>query len=68
MRALCAGQDHFRFGRLRGGRRQQAHFDALVSHELQTGAPVFSAAPILPEERLIPNHPRIAQRDSNLWQ
>ena len=44
MRALWAGQDHVRLAWRGGGRRQQAHLDALVSHKLQTGAPVFSAA------------------------
>ena len=51
MRALWAGQDHFRFAWRGGGRRQQAHLDALVSHKLQTGAPVFSAAGVAPEQR-----------------
>ena len=51
MRALCAGEDHFRFAWRSGGRRQRAHLDALVSHELQTGAPVFSPTPIPPEQR-----------------
>jgi len=46
MRPLCAGQDHFRFAWRSGGNRQQAHLDALVSHELHTGAPVASPAPI----------------------
>jgi hypothetical protein len=49
MCALWAGQDHFRSAWRGGGRRHQAHPDALVSHELPTGAPVFSAAPIAPE-------------------
>ena len=51
MRSLRAGQDHVRCARLRGGRRRQAHLDALVSHELQTGAPVFSSARVVPEQR-----------------
>jgi hypothetical protein len=36
--------------RSRGGRRQ-AHLDAVVSHEQQTGAPGLSPAPIPPEQR-----------------
>src|SRR5436305_9671757 len=51
MRALCAGQDDFRFARQSGGRRRQAHLHALVSHELLTGAPVDSPAPIAPKQR-----------------
>lgn len=61
MRALCAGQDHFRFAWRSGGRRQQAQLDALVSHELQTGAPVFSPAPIPPEQRGRTNLERMQQ-------
>lgn len=49
VRALRTGEDHRRDGRRSGGRRQ-AHFEALVSHELDTGAPVCSAAPIAPEQ------------------
>ena len=51
MRALRAGQDHVRCAWRSGGRRRQAHLKALVSHELHTGTPVFSAAPIAPEQR-----------------
>jgi hypothetical protein len=43
---LRAGQDHFRFTWRRCDGRRQVHLDALVSHELHTGAPVFSPAPI----------------------
>jgi hypothetical protein len=35
--------------------------DALVPHELETGAPMLSPAPIPPEERLIPNHERMQE-------
>jgi len=42
MRALCAGEDDFRFAGQSGDRRRQAHLQALVSHELLTGAPVDS--------------------------
>jgi hypothetical protein len=48
--ALRAGEDHVRSGR-RSGRRRQAHLDALESHQLLTGAPVLSAAPVTPEQR-----------------
>ena len=43
---LRAGKDHFRFTWRRCGGGWQAHLDALVSHKLQTGAPLLSAAPI----------------------
>lgn len=46
MGTLRAGQDHFRFAWRSCGGRRQAHLDALVSHELHTGAPVLSPAPI----------------------
>ena len=48
--ALRTGEDRVRGGR-RSGRRRQAHLDALRSHQLHTGTPVFSAAPISPEHR-----------------
>ena len=51
MRSLGAGQDHVRCAGRSGSRRRQAHLDVLVSHELQTGAPMFSSAPIAPEQR-----------------
>ena len=54
MRALWAGQDHVRFAWRSGGRRQQAHLEALVSHDLPAGASVCSAAPISPEHRAEP--------------
>jgi hypothetical protein len=31
--------------------RRQAHLDVLLSHELHTGAPVLSTAPVTPEQR-----------------
>jgi hypothetical protein len=50
VRALRTGEDHVRgVWRSCGGRRQ-AHINALVSHELETGAPVFSAAGVAPEQ------------------
>jgi hypothetical protein len=51
MRSLCARQDHVRCAWRNGGRRRQAHLNALVSHEPHTSAPVFSSAPIVPEQR-----------------
>jgi hypothetical protein len=60
VRALRTGEDHLRDGR-RSGAGQQAHLDALVSHELDTGAPMLSPAPIPPEERRIPNHERMQE-------
>ena len=50
MRSLRTGEDHLPAGRRNSGRRQ-THFQALVSHERDTGAPVDSAAPIEPEQR-----------------
>lgn len=50
MRALCTGEDHVG-GRWRsGGGRRQTHFETLVSHKLDTGTSVLSAAPISPEQ------------------
>ena len=51
MRALRAREDHVRCGRLRGGRRRQAHLEALVSHELDADPPMGSSLPVPPEER-----------------
>jgi hypothetical protein len=51
--------------RVRGGwgcgRRQQAHFEALVPHELDTDTPMFSAAPISPEQWCGTNAKRMQQ-------
>ena len=46
VRALRTGEDHVGGGWRSGGRRRQAHFETLVLHELDTGTPVDSAAPI----------------------
>ena len=46
MGTLRAGKDHFCVAWRSCGGRRQAHLDALVSHELHTGAPVLSPAPI----------------------
>jgi hypothetical protein len=61
VRTLRTGKDHVRCAWRSGGRRWQAHFDALVPHELETGAPMLSPAPIAPEERPIPNHERMQE-------
>ena len=64
MGTLGAGEDHVRCaGRSCGGRRQ-AHLDALVSHELHTGTPVFSATPISPEQRR-GTHPERMEQDTD---
>ncbi|SRR6266699_2320779 len=48
---LCAREDHG-CGRWRSGSgRWQAHLNALVSHEMDASPPMFSPAPISPEER-----------------
>lgn len=49
VRTLRPGEDRVRSGWQSGGWRQ-AHFKALVPHELDTGTPMFSAAPISPEQ------------------
>lgn len=67
MRSLRAGQDRLRGGWRSGGGRRQAHLKALVSHELHAGAPMLSAAPIPPEERLIPNHERMQEYTHLAW-
>ena len=61
VRSLRAGKDHFRFAWRSCGGRRQAHLDALVSHELHTGAPVRSTAPIPPEQRRGTNPERMQQ-------
>jgi hypothetical protein len=65
VRALRTGQAHVRCGRLRGGRWRQAHLDALVPHELQTGAPVRSAAGVAPEQRC-GTHPQRMEQHTHL--
>jgi hypothetical protein len=49
---LCARKDHVRWSGRSGRRWWHARLDPLVSHELQTGAPMLSAAPVLPKQRL----------------
>src|SRR5690348_7885730 len=50
VRSLHAGQDYTSCGWRSGGGSWLTHLNLLVSHELQTGTPVFSSAPILPEQ------------------
>ena len=61
---LRAGKDHFCAAKRSCGGRRQAHLDALVSHELPTGAPVLSAAPIAPEQRCGTHRERVQQATS----
>ena len=67
MRALGAGQDHFHFAWRSSGRWREAQLDALVSHELQTGAPVCSPAPIAPEQRACTCLQRMEQHTDLAW-
>ena len=61
VRTLRTGKDHIRLTWRSDGGRRQAHLDALVSHELPTGAPVLSAAPIPPEQGCGPHRKRVQQ-------
>ena len=51
VRPLRTGENYLPTGRRSDSRRRQAHFHALMSHQLLTGAPMDSAAPIVPEQR-----------------
>src|SRR5258708_32567079 len=51
VRTLRAGKDHICLTWRSDGGRRQAHLDALVSHELPTGSPGLSAAPVPPKQR-----------------
>src|SRR6266699_1119796 len=51
VRTLPTGKDHLPLTWRSGGRRRQAHLDALGSHQLPPGTPVLSAAPVPPEQR-----------------
>jgi hypothetical protein len=67
---LRARKDHVHIGGRRGGRwrwRRQAHLNALMAHELHTGAPVFSAAPISPQERGGTHLERMEQHADLAW-
>jgi len=61
VRALRTGEDRVCGGRRSGGRRRQADLDALLSHQLDTGAPVCSATPVLPEKRFTPDAERMQE-------
>ena len=61
MGTLRAGKDHFCVVWRSCGGGRQAHLDALVSHELHTGPPVLSAAPIPPKQRRGTNPERMQQ-------
>jgi hypothetical protein len=58
---LGAGKDHCSFATRSCRGWRQAHLDTLVSHELHTGAPMLSSAPILPEQRRETNLERMKQ-------
>lgn len=65
VRSLRTGEDHLRGARLRGEGWREADLDALLSHELHAGAPVFPAAPIAPEQRC-GTHPQRMQQHTHL--
>ena len=65
VRALRARQDHVRGAWRSGTVRQQSDLDALVSHELDTGAPVLPPAPIAPEHRC-GTHPERMEQHTHL--
>jgi hypothetical protein len=51
VRSLRTGEDHLSGGGWRSDDRwRQAHLKVLVSYQLHTGTPIFSAAPIAPEQ------------------
>src|SRR5262249_43230225 len=59
--ALCAVEDRVRDGWRSGGRWRQAHLQAKVSHELQAGTPMCSAARVAPEQRGNTNRERMQE-------
>ena len=65
MRPLCTREDRVRSDGRSGSWWGHAYLDALVAHELQTGASVFSATPILPKKRLLPDCERM-QKETDL--
>jgi len=67
VRSLRARKDDFRFAWRSGGWGRQAHLNALVSHELHTGAPVRSPAPISPEQGSETNPERMQQYTDPTW-
>ena len=64
---LRTGKDDFRVAWRSSDGRHQAHLDALVPHELETGTPMLSPAPIPPEKRLIPNPERMQEHAHLAW-
>ena len=57
-------KDHVRGGGQRSSRwrrDRETHFDPLVAHQLQTGAPVFPATPISPQQRRGTHRERMEQ-------
>jgi hypothetical protein len=67
VRALRTGEDHVRGAWRSCGGRRQAHINALVSHELDAGAPVFSAAGVAPEQRRGTHSQRMQQHTHLAW-
>ena len=61
MRTLRTGENHVCAGGRSGGGRRQAHLNALVAHELQTGTPMDSPAGVAPEQRSRPHRQRMQQ-------
>ncbi|GEM_PF-3574423 len=67
MRALCARQRDLRVAWRIGGSRQETGLDALMSYKAQTGTPLLSATPILPEQRGRTNLERVQQHANLAW-
>jgi len=60
-RPLRARKDHVCIGGRSGSGWRQAHLDVLLAHELHTGTPVRSPAPIAPEQRCGTHSERMQQ-------
>jgi hypothetical protein len=58
---LRARKDHVHSGGRSGKEREHAHLDSLVANQLETGASVFSATPIPPEQWGRTNRERMQQ-------
>jgi hypothetical protein len=69
MSALRARKDHACVPGRSGGWWDggQTHLDALMAHEVHAGAPMFSAAPILPQERGRIHLERMEQHADLAW-
>ena len=67
VRSLRAGEGHVCDAWRSSGRRREAHLDALVAYELLAGAPVYSAAPVLPEQRSRTHRERMQQHADLAW-